>query len=97
MDGTNVATPRPTRSQKSIVIADDTDIESDGNVELYKTPIALQKRKKTAPVSRRGIESSKLGNEESVSESEINLNLKGKKRNGPHSSTKVRRLLLKRI
>jgi len=93
VDG-NVATPRP--SQKSIVIAgqDNTDIESDGNVGSYKTPIALQNRKKTASVSRRGIESSKLGNEESVSESEINLNLKGKKRNGSHSSTKVRRLLL---
>lgn len=67
---TNVATPR----QKGIPA--DTDIESDNaNDGLYKTPVALQKKRGTAPLA---IESSESEDEELVSKVEVGKKKKGR-------------------
>lgn len=80
---TNGATPRP--SQKTVPV----DIESTSNDRLvYKTPVALQKRKKMAPP----VESSNSEGEESQAASEVDLILE-KKRKRSDSTTLVRKLI----
>lgn len=80
-------TPR----QKRIPV--DTDIESDNNAGLYtKTPVALQKKKKTAPP----VESSNSEGQESVSEVALILKVMvGKKRSTGRSdsATLVRKII----
>lgn len=65
----------------------DTDIGFDSNVK-FKTPVALQKKKKKAPV----IQSSMSDSEDERSVSDINLKVDKKKKRSkaqPHNATQV--------